>query len=96
MPRKKKEELQVGDLVEVVAYDHTSDDTKEGWRTAEESKEVTPWTLKVVGYLTAADQNTITLAMAHCGGKFTTFWVVPRGSIIEMLVKRDDAPKKRN
>lgn len=73
-----KVKLKVGDLIEIVTTDHTSDDSQEGWRLPDEISEEGPLELRAVGYYVGEDVKSYKLAMAKCGDHYSTFWYIPK------------------
>jgi len=75
--------FKVGDPIELVALDHTSDDTVEGWVPASAAMKLTPHKIYVRGYFVGEDEFTIKVAFAKCAGTFSTFFNVIKGTIVE-------------
>lgn len=85
--------LQIGDLIEIVTFDHTSDDTVEGWREPKDVIHEPPFELRVAGYYVGEDDKTIKIAMARAGSTFSTFWYVlknPNMTITKRREKKND------
>jgi hypothetical protein len=83
-----KRHLNIGDLIEIETNDHTSDDSKEGWRKPDEIDDEGPSELFVSGYYVGEDEKAYKLAMAKCGDKFTTFWYVPKNKHLKLYLRR--------
>jgi len=67
--------LKVGEPLEILTLDHTSDDSKEGWHEAKQFKSA-PSKIAIRGYFVGQTKFYITLAMAKAGDSFGTLFHV--------------------
>lgn len=86
--------LKVGDLIEVVAVDHTSDDTN-GWLKPEELIKAEPERIAVVGYYLGETKNTLRLAMAKAGNVYGTQFMILKGTIETVRRSKNAVHKRR-
>ena len=81
--KRKRAKLKVGDPVDVVAIDHSTDD-HEGWRLPRDHMKVEPMTLRVRGFYMGKDKDTIKIAFAQCGEAYSTTWILPYKTIVSI------------
>ena len=79
--------MKIGDLVEVVSDDHTTDD-KMGWLDLDEinERELGPSPISTVGYFVGKNKKCWIFAMGYCDGAYTGFWFVPRNKFTKFKV----------
>lgn len=83
----KKHQIKVGDLIEVAAIDHTTDDN-DGWSDPEDLLKAKPEILEVAGYYLGETKDTFRLAMCRVGHSYGTQFIVLKKAIIRLGVRK--------
>lgn len=78
--RRNGKSFQVGDPIEIAAFDHSSEDF-EGWKNPEELVDHALTVMQLRGWYVSEDNMTVKVAFAKCDKSFSTIFTVLKNVI---------------